>query len=258
MPIKYAVCDWNGTLFRDRDEGNTWKHVGMSALRDSTLGHSGIGKYVPTLRTLQLLRALVELKGLAAAYKRGEVGYDEIYRAFNGRVLSGIPQEVVETYVSEYAAKPETQAKVDDRLLRPIREVCREGAKCDIISTGYNYGIRQILGKHTDWFFQFGGTANYLEQAGTGSRFNLDIYTPDDKRNVFELYVGNSCTSPRDILFMGDNQTDEPCMGHLRNLGGHVAVPFFADEAFKQRITQEFGAFAPESESDFLNFLRKA
>lgn len=266
MPIKYAVCDWHGALSRDRDEGKTWEHVGQSALRDSTLGHTIIGKYVPTPRTISLLGSMVKLKKLVAAYKRGEIGYDSIYEVFNRHVLRGIPPHVVESYVAVYAAMDETQSKVDNRLLRPIANARLRASV--ILSTGYDFGIKQVLRRHdglaqhefmdTKYFGKV--IANGLVQHGQGSRFVLGIYTGQDKLERLETDILPDIpdTERHAIIFIGDDVTDEPCMACVRADGGHVVAPFFADDAFKQRVAEEYEAFIPESEQDFANFLRKA
>ena len=249
MSIKHIISDWNGTLFCDRDEGKLWSYVGVSALKDA----------LPYPRaTANLVSAAFRLNKLTADYKRGEIGYDKIYEFFNERVLVHISPEVVKRYVTAYAAKPETQAKVDDRLLRPIQELCDNSARCDIVSTGYDDGIRSILGKHTNWTFDFGSTANCLEKSGKGSKFGLSIYTAEDKRRVFESCVKSSRAALPEILFIGDSDTDEACMDHAAMMGSRVVAPFFATDAFKQHVAREYNAFVPESERDFSTFLKKA
>src|SRR3989338_1154334 len=251
MPIKHVVSDWSGTLFRDTDEGKLWAHVGVSALKDST-----VAKYVPTPRTVSLALTALQLKKLTAAYKRGEVGYDKIYELFNERVLGNIPKDMVELYVQEYAMKRKTQEKVDDRLLRSIQEVCGTPESFHILSTGYGYGITQILGIRNR-YLPSRITANRLIEVGNGSRFNLDIYTADDKRRILEACIKNFPADLSEILFIGDSETDEACMDHMAMMGGKVAVPFFATDEFKERVARDYGALVPDSEQDFLNFLRK-
>ncbi|MEK6887442.1 MAG: hypothetical protein AABX14_00690 [Candidatus Aenigmatarchaeota archaeon] len=269
MPIHRVICDWNGALFKDRDEGKLWEYVGKAALKDSTV----LG-YVPMPRTVELLGAMLKLKNLVGAYKRGEIGYDEIYRVFNERVLRDLPSHAVPVYVEAYARMDTTKAKVDGRLLRPLAKVHEDQATSSaILSTGYRYGIRRVLqnaypssNKHPyhDAYPFYLIAANELVPIGVdkGVRFDLDIFTGDSKLTVLrQKLLGLPVNSPRDTdktLYIGDSSTDEPCMRHIKSAGGHVAAPFFADDAFKQRIAREYDAFVPESEADFLNFLRKA
>lgn len=70
MPLRHIVSDYHRTLFADKDEGNLWVHVGMTALKDSTIGK------VPTPRSVVLFLTMLGLYNLTGRHRRGEIGYD--------------------------------------------------------------------------------------------------------------------------------------------------------------------------------------
>ncbi len=261
MAIKYVAADWNGTLFQDVNEGKLWEYVGLAALKDAVL-HGRVGKSV------ELVKAFVDLKKLSAAYKRGEVEYGAIYDVFNEHVLSDLSVPEVEKLIDRYAAKPETLAKVDRRLTAPLaqRRFVND-LRVDIISTGCKYGIKQILENNDKGFHpcvdvvaansldaKENGPPIYLP--GDAAHFYYDsIYSPESKRHLLGLFT---LTSGKDFAFLGDSANDEACMQLTKERGGVVIAPFFAMDDFKQHIAKEYGALVPETTEDFMAILEKA
>lgn len=255
MPPKVIVSDWNGTLFQDKDEGKLWEYVAFAGLKR----HPSVA-----LAALQLYR-------LKAAYKRGEIGYDKIYDAFNKGVLSRMKPDEVEKYIDAYAMLNETQAKVDNRLWRPIDIAHSQGVKTAVLSTGSHRNIRAILRWHGQRAFSDSYpnehsfdrvVANYLVPAGNGSMFDYrKVFDGLDKRTAF-LKLHHILNIPFqdmvNILYIGDSETDVPTMELVKGLGGKIAASFFASDDFKQQISKDFSAHVPESEEDFARFLKVA
>ena len=253
--IRSLASDFHGTLYSDKNEGKIWEHVGKAAWKDAALsGH--------IFRAIGLTENMLVLKSLVSAYKKGEIGYDKIYDYFNDHVLNRVSTHDVRRYARDYAGRKDTQAKLDTRMLRPIQQANAEGTRTAILSTGYNFGIREILEKFAfdqDCQMPFDTIiANRLGQIGDGSKFNLAIYTPEDRIRELQWHMDASTVSPCETLFIADNTEYLPCMEVVHGMGGQVAAPFMATDNFKQHVAKEYDAFVPESEQDFANFLRKA
>lgn len=254
MAVGLVIADWNGTLFADLNEGKTWEYVAWSGIP----------------RHPSLLLAAPKLYKLKDAYKRGEIDYDHIYDEFNRSVLSRMPVSEVQMRIAKYAKRPETQAKIDERLWRPLEQARREdGMHSIILSTGCHEGISKILdGRWPDasnlpWFYPFDAVyANHVVPDGSGSMFDYkQIYRGGDKHALLLLDEGSHIDlagGPSRVLYTGDSQTDEACMAWVKENGGMVAAPFFADDDFKQHLARTYGAFVPESEHDFRRILKTA
>ncbi len=100
-----VILDFHGTLYMDENEGPLWKHVAKQAIKPLEIARH-------PLRTAALAKAKSELKELEDRYKLGQIGYDEIYRAFNRLVLSHLPREFVRAAIRGYAQMPGTKQKL--------------------------------------------------------------------------------------------------------------------------------------------------
>ena len=255
---KKVICNFHGTLFSDTHAGSSWKYVGFEALKHAAKNP------LRWPRAAELTIAAGKLYPLVSSYERGEIEYDKIYEFFNENVLSGIPTEVVKGYLREYARLPKTQGKVDSRAVEALHSAFNSGfpegaLQCAILSTGCSYTIRHIIDAYTRHPSLFGEiAANDLSGQNDGTHFNLDIYTPEQRRDALQWLL--PIDSGVSTFYVGNEEDELPCMDEVVNAGGRAVASFMASDGFKQTLATRYGSksFVPEHEADFLNLLRKA
>ena len=247
MPCEAIICDWNGTIIEYRDEKPILKSIAIGFFKDAIPFHP--------LRIVRILRAQQELERLYRERRR-EGDFDfvrEMFRVFNEKIVGGVPVSVVCRSVDRYAAEPQTQAKLDHRILRPIGEAHQAGKVTGIFSAGYRYGIERILtvaGFHQD--FDFYEADDLKQENGRVVKFALNIYK-NKPRLLTDLLRRRNMDANR-VAYLGDSEDDEGCFEIVK----YPIVPFLASEEVKQRYVQEYQAFVPDSEKDLSDYIRKA
>src|SRR4030042_5508303 len=116
MPCDAVICDWNGTIIGYRDEKPILETIATGLFRAAM-------PFRP-LRIVRMIRAQRELEKLyRGRHCEGDADFvREMFRVFNGKIVAGAPVSVVHRWVDRHAADPQTQAKLDHRILRPIGE----------------------------------------------------------------------------------------------------------------------------------------
>ncbi|OGO03118.1 MAG: hypothetical protein A2Y72_02765 [Chloroflexi bacterium RBG_13_53_26] len=247
MPCEAIICDWNGTIIEYRDEKPILKSIAIGLFKDAIPFHP--------LRIVRILRAQRELERLYGERRR-EGDFDfvrEMFRVFNEKIVGGVPVSVVCRSVDRYAAEPQTQDKIDHRILRPIGEAHQAGKVTGIFSAGYRYGIERILtvaGFHQD--FDFYEADDLKHENGRTVGFALNIYK-NKPRLLTDLLRRRNMDANR-VAYLGDSEDDEGCFEIVK----YPIVPFLAPEEVKQRYVQKYQAFVPDSEKDLADYLRKA
>ncbi len=238
------IADFHGTLYQDADEGPLWGYVAKQAVKPAqALRHP--------LRTIAFAKAKSVLEELTERYKRGEIGYDKIYEAYNRLVLSYLPREFVYEAILSFASLPETRQKLDGRVLRPIKDSTgRKG----ILSTGSIEFILNLM--PVDYGFpRHTISANGISRNGRGSAFNLRVY--GNKPQIIErVFFEELRFIPWETVYFGDNKDEEPAFEYVTSLKGKVVIPFYATDAFKQHAAIKYKAEVPKNEQELSRFLK--
>jgi len=206
-------------------------------------------------RMARILKARRELETL---YQEGrqEAEFDfvkEMFRIYNGKIINGVPVSIIHRSIEKHANKQRTQAKLDHRVLRPIKECHQAGKTTGIFSAGYKYGIERILAvAGYDKYFDFCEAEQLREDDGRAIEFALDVY----KRKpglLLGLLRDRSMDASR-VAYLGDSEDDEGCF----EIVGYPVLAFLAPEELKQCYARKYKAFVPEDEKDLANYLRYA
>jgi phosphoglycolate phosphatase-like HAD superfamily hydrolase len=249
MPYKAIVSDWNGTLTSTSEEALN-KRIGYTAFGDTKreVYHGHVEK-LPALGKLIVAKILTERN--LRDYKRGKRHLRDVYKAFNFG-LRGQSAEYINRIVDEFASQ--TSGLVDERILRPIKDVHLQGKFTGILSVAYERIIKRSLEEagYPDVFDDI--VANTLQTDGDKViGLTLEIYErkPEVLRTEFFEKGG---LRENDTLYLGDSEDDEPIAEIL--IPGNFIVPFLATDEFKQRVSSKHKAFVPENEEDLLKYLK--
>ncbi len=96
--------------------------------------------------------------------------------------------------------------------------------------------------------------ANSISRNGDGSVFDLSVYGNKPER-LRRDFFGPLAFNPAKTVYMGDNEGEEPAFKYVLEMGGKVAVPFYATDDFKQHAATKYRAFVPKNEQDLAKFL---
>ena len=247
MPPDVIICDWNGTLIEYRDERPLLENIAVDVFKASIPFHP--------FRLARILKARRELEALYTEARR-DVDFDfirEMFRIYNKRIISGVPVTLIHRSVDKYAKKHETQAKLDLRILKPVKELHQAGKTTGIFSAGYKYGIERIISvAGCAQYFDF-CEADYLtESKDRAIEFGLNIY----KRKpplLLKLLNDRNIDANR-VAYIGDSEDDEGCFEIVK----YPVLSFLAPDELKQRYARKYRAFVPKEEKDLSDYLRRA
>ena len=256
MPIKHIVSDWNGTLISHRDEFHLYSKIALD------LGKAQLWNGIPVhlIKLLQLYRMKNRMEKM---YALGRTGNDpdfveKMYSIFNNDVVLGLPVSFIHRSVDNYAAR--ASMKLDLRLIRPLEQASKEGTSLGILSAGYGLGIRRTLEEAGlgNLFDPSDTIADVLEEKdGRAVGFHLRIYK--NKLTYLKTeFFGKRQLKDTDTAYLGDTTDDESCFEYLASVGGYPIVPILASNDFKNHCVKKYNAFVPESEKDFLLYLKSA
>ncbi|RLC93791.1 MAG: hypothetical protein DRI40_08320 [Chloroflexi bacterium] len=238
------ICDWNGTIIEDRDEKPILESIAVDVFKASVPWHPA--------RMARILKARRRLQALYKEKQR-DAEFDfviEMFRVYNDGVVRGLPVSLIHRAVQTYARKPETQAKLDHRLLRSVAR-CRQLVKLTgILSAGYEYGIKSILtAAGYANCFDFVEANQLREYSGKAFGFQLDIYT--NKRQALLNLLSNMGLDANRVVYLGDSDGDAGCF----QLVGRPVVAFLCPDDLKQKYAQSYAAFVPRDEADLMAYL---
>jgi phosphoglycolate phosphatase-like HAD superfamily hydrolase len=247
MPPDVIICDWNGTLIEYPDERPVLENTARDVFKASFPFHH--------LRMARIFRARRELEEL---YKKGRSNAEAdfiraLFRVYNERIIEGVPVPVILRSIEKYARKRQTQAKLEYRVLRPIRECHQAGKTTGIFSAGYGYGIEKILAAagYAECF-DFIEADKLKANRGEAIGFGLDIYKKKPQF-LLKLLKDRNIDASR-VAYLGDNEDEEGCF----EIVGYPVVAFLAPDELKQRFAQKYKAFVPKDEKDLANYLKGA
>jgi phosphoglycolate phosphatase-like HAD superfamily hydrolase len=244
MPPDFIICDWNGTLIEYRDERPVLENTARDVFKASFPFHP--------LRMARIFRARRELEEL---YRKGRSNAEadfirELFRIYNERIIKGVPVSWVLSSIEDYAHKPQTQAKLEYRVLRPIKECHQAGKTTGIFSAGYGYGIERILAvAGYAECFDFIEADKLKANRGEAIGFGLDIYKKKPPLLLKLLQEKNIDASK--VAYLGDSEDDEGCF----EIVGYPVVAFLATDELKEKFARKYKAFVPRDEKDLTNFL---
>ena len=247
MTCHAIICDWNGTVIEYRDEKPILESIATDLFKACIPFHP--------IRMVRVLKARGELETL---YREGchETEFDfvrEMFRIYNESVIRGLPLSFIHRSVAKYARRRQTQARLDHRVLRPIKECHQIGKTIGIFSAGYKYGIERILmvagyKEH----FDFCEAGDLKEEGGRAIEFELNIYKNKPRLLLELLRVRNMDESM--VAYVGDSEDDEGCFEMVR----YPVVAFLAAEELKERYAQKYKAFVPRDERELAHYFSHA
>lgn len=245
MVCDVIICDWNGTITKDRDERPILESIAVDLFKASILRDP-----------FRMARILNARRGLEALYREGrrDTEFDfvtEMFMIYNERIINGLPVSFIHRSVDKYAARQQTQDKLDHRVLRPIEQSHRVGKTTGILSAGYKHGIQRILAAAGyDHCFDFCEANLFQEEGGRAVRFGLNIYK--NKPELLLRLLRDRNVNERRVVYLGDAEDDEGCF----EIAGYPVIAFLAPEELKERCARKFKAFVPKDERDLADYLR--
>ena len=202
MPCEALISDWNGTLIAYRTEMPALERVGVDAFRASV-------PFRPD-RTLRILKARAQLRALQRQ-GRPETDFDfikEMFSVFNRMVVSGLPTSVVQASFERYANNPETQSRLDLRLLRLSKDFHEAGKTTGILSAGYRMGIERVLAvAGYRQCFDFCEADEFRTEDGRVLEFGLNIYR--NKPKLLRRLLTERHLEAKRVAYIGDSEDDE-------------------------------------------------
>ncbi len=246
MACEVMISDWNGTLIEYRNEMPVLESVAMDAFKASIPYHP--------LRCLSVLKARAQLQALRRQERPDDFDLvREMFRVFNQMVIAGLPLAVVTDSFEKYASSPDTQSRLDQRLLRSIKEFHDAGKTTGILSAGYRYGIEKILtvAGHRQCF-DFCEADEFRHENGRIVEFGLNIYR--NKPKLLLRILADRHLDSGQVAYIGDSEDDEGCL----EMVGYPIVAFLAPEEFKNRCSGMYGACVPDSEGSLRDYLLRA
>ena len=245
MTCSAIICDWNGTLFEDVDEGAIVKAIIIDLAKS----------YIPShpFKFARLIKTKNELEILNRKRNQG-LGNDrmvEVLQAYSQKLIKGVPMSLVRRLVEKYSNRRDVQNKVVFQVLRPVAERHRAGITTGILSAGYSYGIQMIL-KSAGYgdCFDFYEANSLTETEDRAIGFTLSIYK--NKADMLLKLLKDMDLDPKKTAYLGDSLDDLGCF----ELIGHPIVSFLTPDALKQKFAQEYRAFIPKDESDLARYFK--
>ncbi len=244
MPPDVIISDWNGTLIEYRNERPVLENTARDVFKASIPFHP--------FRMARVLKARRGLEELYEGARRDDESnfIRELFRIYNEQIIEGVPVSVILRSIEKYAHRPQTQAQLEHRVLRPIRECHKAGKTTGIFSAGYGHGIERILsvaGYSQD--FDFIEADKLKENDGKGVGFGLNIYK--QKPIFLPKLLKDRNIDPSKVAYLGDNEDEEGCF----EIVGYPVVAFLATDELKQRFALKYKAFVPRDEKDLTDFL---
>jgi len=245
--LQMIVCDWNGTLFRDRLEETFFFGLCRRAFwRAALRGRVGkVGRLIG-----RGVRCYLAYRAARKDPQRTLEHIARIVGLLNPVVFAGLGREELDAYARAYTRK--IQPLLDRRLLDPLARIAATTEiPVGVISAGCRRGIEVALaeaGLRPDFVianeFRFDGEVT----AG------FDFSVGENKRELLADLLSRRGIDPADVMYVGDSPQDEPCF----DLVGLPVVSFFADPADRARLARKHGAFAPTDQAAFEAHVRQA
>jgi len=247
QPLQMVVCDWNGTLFRDRLEETFFFGLCRRAVWRLFRRCNVIG-----LARLAMCGLRCFGHYLVARRRPRQVPYHigRIMRHLNRDVLRGLSAEELAAYAARYARR--IQPRLDRRLLDPLMAARAESQiMLGVLSSGCREGIVAALAE-TGAECDVVAANTFTMDADVTVAFKFAL--TDDKHEALAGMLAERNIPPGAVMFIGDSPQDEHCLCGV----GYPVVSFFADDSRKQQLARDCGAFIPVDQAHFERHLREA
>jgi phosphoserine phosphatase len=241
-----VICDWNGTLFRDRLEEAFFLGLCRRAFFASFRSMS-----LRKITSLVVAGARCYREYLSARGRQDKTlnHIARIVTTLNPHVFAGLSQRDLEAYARKYAQ--EIRPRLDERLLGPLTDLHTEtSVPLGVVSSGCREGIAAAL-EHSGHPFDFVIANEFRMKGRKVEEFELSVM--DNKADVLNRYLTEQAIDPAEVMYIGDSWQDEECFRAV----GMPVVSFWATPENKQRFAKTCGAFVPETREDFQRYLRK-
>ncbi len=251
MSYKAIISDWNGTLIGYPSDEPLHKKIAY-AIANDLKSQLFKGEFWKIVDIIKLVRTRGKLKRGLCEFREGKKHLQDIYDIFNDGVLKGKSVKYITDIIDGFAK--EFAKKLDNRVLRPIQAVHKEGASTGILSASFDYSISKTLNEagYAEVFDDIVSN-KLLVNDGKVLGITLDIYEKKAEFLQSEFFEKRGLRE-NDTLYLGDTIDDEPIAELLAP--GNFIVPFFAPDEFKERLASKHKAFVPETEQDLLRYLR--
>jgi len=243
--LRAIVCDWNGTLFRERLERTFF--LGLCRLAFWRAVRRADGR-----KARRLIRLGTRCVGLYwAARRQPDRATEHIARVvelLNPAVFAGLGRGDLEAHTRRYARR--VRRSLDLRLLRPLGDAAsRAGAAVGVISSACGSAVEAALaaaGFPLDFVL-----ANEFRMDGDVVA-SFDFAIAENKLEVLAAFLAERGIDPDDVMYVGDSPQDEACLRHV----GMPVVSFWATAAHKRRFARTCGAFVPADRAALEAYLR--
>jgi len=282
--MKSIVSNWNGTIYKEVDEGKTYKAIAL-AYKNELMRR--VTHHLNPIAAAKLVKLFVDKKSIERAkeeYRQGRKGLEEVYREFNERIINGKRRSFIRSAILSFAETVTNE--LDSRLLNPLGDIkYTKGIPVGILSVAYESVIWALVYKsgYLEIFNNGNGGEDVyivgdvlLDKDGEDvdeieglvdpivSKFALRIYRK--KGQYLEEEFARK-RGYREIVYFGGTEDDLPCFDYVTSNGGRAALPFFLIERaktdlkareFLRTAIEKYNAYAPKDEANLKNFLEKA
>jgi len=251
VSYKAIISDWNGTLIDSPSDEPLHSKIAY-AIANDLKSQLFKGEFWKIIDIIKLGRTKNKLNRGLREFHNGKKNLQDIYNIFNEGVLKDKSVEYITDIIDEYAK--EFVKKLDDRVLRPIQAVHKEGVLTGILSASFDYSIEKVLEEAGySQIFDDIVSNDLLVNDGKVLGITLDIYEKKVQFLQSEFFEKRGLRE-NNTLYLGDTKDDEPIAELL--VPGNFIVPFLAPDEFKEKMASKYKAFAPETEQDLLRYLQ--
>jgi phosphoserine phosphatase len=242
--IRLVVCDWNGTIVRDRMEEAMF--VGLCAW--VFFRRLARGRWLRAARLILAGMRCARHYAVARRRPRRVVRHvGRIVKLLNPVVFRGLPETQLRRYLDGYARR--MARRVDERVIRAVSAYRRRsGARVAVLSSGCAAGIAGSLARCG--FAVDEVLANrFVVRDGVVRSFELRV--GDDKAGQLLDLCKRFGVSPAETAYVGDSRQDEECL----SLAGLPIASFFVRPEAMGRFERLLGVRRPRDEKDLLEML---
>ncbi len=242
--LRLVVCDWNGTLLREKLEETFFLGLCRRAVLRA-IRHGQLGKLFRIM--LAGLRGFREYRAALRRPDRVPHHITRVVEMLDPLVFRGLSHPDLNDYTRFYARR--AQPMLDARLLAPL-ELARKrfGLPVGVISSGCRAGIEATTLMANDPVDFICANDFWWDGNRTGGfRFNLT----DNKLQLLDMVLAEHDVDPADVMYIGDGPLDAECFGRV----GWPVVSLFASHRHRRQFAHAYGAFAPSSQAAFQEHL---
>jgi len=242
--IEAIICDWNGTLIKDKYEDEFFKELFKKIIftYPNFLNILKWHEFWKTKIECEKLYKLVEQKG--GSEPQNEI--NSILDLLNKNIIRNTSISLIEKFIEEYSTK--AYKRLDERILRPLKKIQNKKVILGIISSGCFSGIKRTLEKG-GYYFNFIIANDFEKENNKIKKFSLKVFR--NKKEILKNIFEEKNINKNKTMYIGDDWQDEGCFEEV----GFPVISFLANEDFKEKISKRINLFIPKSERDFEKYL---